>query len=122
MDDERAGKARRRTRNSTPSPQEEVEWRNAAARLGFEARIAEAYTALEAMLETEERMGLQFEAEGADLPYEKAKYRYDGTMEEGGNETPSRNAEKEWPRKRLRIQSLIRKAKSGGFGHLSPTL
>ena len=60
MDDERAGKKRRKTRDGAPSPQEEGEWERAAARLGFETRIAEAYAALEAMLE----------AEGENLPCE----------------------------------------------------
>ena len=54
MDDERAGKSRRKTRDGAPSPQEEGERERAAARLGFVTRIAEAYAALEAMLEFEE--------------------------------------------------------------------
>ena len=56
------------TRDDAPSPQEEGEQKKAAARLGFETRIAEAYAALEAMLEDKERMRLQSEAEGANLP------------------------------------------------------
>ena len=55
-------------------------------RLSFEARIAEAYAALEAMLEDEERMRLQSEAEGADLPYEMVEDRYDSTTEEGAKQ------------------------------------
>ena len=47
------GEARRKTRNGAPSPQEEGERKRAAARVGFETRIAEAYAALEAMLEAE---------------------------------------------------------------------
>ena len=61
-----------------------------AARLGFETRIAEAYAALEAMLEDKERMRLQSEAEGANLPYEMAEDRYDGTTGEGGEQNTSR--------------------------------
>ena len=54
MDDERAGKARRKTHDGAPSPQEEDERKRAAARLGFKTRIASAYAALEAMIEAEE--------------------------------------------------------------------
>ena len=53
MDDERARKARRKTRDGTSSLQEEGERERAAARLGFETRIAEAYATLEAMIEAE---------------------------------------------------------------------
>ena len=62
MDDERAGRARRKTRDGAPLPQEEVDRQRVVARLDFEARIAEAYAALEAMLEDVERMRLQSEA------------------------------------------------------------
>ena len=86
MDDERVGKARRKTCDGAPSPQEEVERQRAAARLDVEDRIAEAYAALEAMLEDEERMRLQSEAKGAGLPYETAEDRYDGTTEEGAEQ------------------------------------
>ena len=40
MDDEQAGKARRKTRDGAPSPQEEGERERSAIRLGFETRIA----------------------------------------------------------------------------------
>ena len=63
MDEERAGKAKRKVRDGAPSQQEEGERKGAAARLGFETRIAEAYAALEAMLE----------AEGENLPCEMAE-------------------------------------------------
>ena len=86
MDDERAGRARRKTRDSAPSLQEEGEREKVAARLDFETRIAEAYTALEAMLEDGERMRLESEAEGANLPDEMAEDRYDGTAGEGAEE------------------------------------
>ena len=76
MDDERAGKARRKTRDGAPSPQEEGERERAAARLGFETRIAEAYAALEAMLE----------AEGESLPCETTEDWYDGTTGEGAGQ------------------------------------
>ena len=55
-----------------PSPQEEGERERAAAGLGFETRIAEAYAALEAMLE----------AEGENVPCEMAEDWYDGTTGE----------------------------------------
>ena len=86
MDDERAGKARRKTRDGAPSPQEEGKRERAAARLGFETRIAEAYAALEAMLEDEERMRRQSEAEGANLSYEMAEDWYVGTMRGGAEQ------------------------------------
>ena len=70
-------------RDGAPSPQEEVERLRAAARIGFKARIAEAYTVVEAMLKDEERERLQSEAEEVDLPYEMAEDRYHGTTEEG---------------------------------------
>ena len=76
MDDERAGKARRKTRDGAPSPQEEGERERAAARLGFETRIAEAYVALEAILE----------AEGESLPCEMMEDWYDGTIGEGAEQ------------------------------------
>ena len=48
----------------------------AAARFDFETRIAEAYAALEAMLE----------AEGESLPCETMEDWYDGTMGEGAGQ------------------------------------
>ena len=86
MDDEREGRAKRKTRDGAPSLQEDDEREKAAARLGFETRIAEAYVALEAMLDDEERMRPQSEAEGANLPYEMAEDRYDGTAGEGAEQ------------------------------------
>ena len=86
MDDERAGRARRRTRDGAPTLQEEGEQEKAVARLDFETRIVEAYAALEAMLEDEERMRLQSEAEGANLPYDMAEDRYDGTTGKGADQ------------------------------------
>ena len=86
MDDERAGKAMRKTRDGVPSPQEEVEWQKEAARLGFKARIAEAYAALEAILEDEERGKLQSEAEGSDFPYKLGEDWYDSSTEEGAEQ------------------------------------
>ena len=83
MDDKCACKARWKAHDDAPSPQEEVEWQRAAARIGFEARIAEAYAALKAMLEDEERSSFQSKAKEADLPHEMAEYRYDGVMREG---------------------------------------
>ena len=83
MDDERAGRARRKTRDGAPSLQEEGEREKAVARLAFETRIAEAYATLEAMLEEEERMRLQSEAEGTNLPCEMAEDWYDGATREG---------------------------------------
>ena len=86
MDDEREGRAKRKTRDGAPSLQEDDEREKAAARLGFGTRIAEAYVALGAMLDDEERMRPQSEAEGANLPYEMAEYRYDGTTGEGAEQ------------------------------------
>ena len=76
MDDERAGKARRKTRDGTPSPQEEGERERATTRIGFETRIAEAYVALEALLK----------AEGENLPCEMVEDWYDGTTGEGAGQ------------------------------------
>ena len=58
-----------------------------AERIGFEARIAEAYTALEAVLEDEERQRFQFAAEEADLPYKMPEDQYDGATEKGAEQT-----------------------------------
>mgnify|MGYP000013995368 CR=1 FL=1 len=63
-------------RDGAPSLQEEGERERAAARLGFETRIAEAYAALEAMLE----------AEGESLPCEMTEDWYEGTTEEGAGQ------------------------------------
>ena len=76
MDEERAGKARRKTRDGAPSPQEEDERKRAAARLGFKTRIASAYAALEAMLEAEEE----------SLPCERTEDWYDGTAGKGAGQ------------------------------------
>ena len=81
--DERAGKARWKARDGAPSEQEEGKRRREPARIGFKARIAEAYEALEAMLADEERMRPQAPAEEADLPYEIVEVQYDGTTEGG---------------------------------------
>ena len=117
MDEERAGRARRKTCDGAPLPQEEVERQRAAARLGLEARTTEAYAGLEAMLEDEERMRLQSVAQGASLPYEKVKDRYHVPRERVRNKTLSRKMKKERPRTRPRIRSQVPKAKSGGFKH-----
>ena len=82
VDDERVGKARRKTRDGSPSLQEEGERERAMAMLGFETRIVEAYAALEAMLE----------AEGENLPCEMTEDWYDGTTvprERVWDKTPS---------------------------------
>ena len=50
--------------------------------LGFRARIAEAYVALEAILKEEERSRPQVDAEESDLPHEMAEDWYDGTTED----------------------------------------
>ena len=75
-----------KTRDDAPSPQEEDKRERAEATLGFETRIAEAYAALEAMLKDGERMRLQSEAEGENLPFEMAEDRYNGTMGEGAEQ------------------------------------
>ena len=56
--------------------QEEGERERAAARLGFETRFAEAYAALEAMLEVE----------GENLPCEMVEEWYDGTTGDGAGQ------------------------------------
>ena len=76
MDEERAGKARRKTRDGAPSPQEEDERKRAAARLGFKTRIASAYAALEAMIEAEEE----------SLPCGRTEDWYDGTAGKGAGQ------------------------------------
>ena len=82
----RAGKDRWNACDGAPSPQEESEQKRESARIGMEARIAEAYAALEAMLEDEERRRPQSKAEEAYLPYEMAEDRYHGTTEEGAGQ------------------------------------
>ena len=48
--------------------------------------IAEAYTALEAILKEEERSRPQVDAEETDMPYEMAEDRHDGATKEGAEQ------------------------------------
>ena len=86
LDEEQVVKARRKTRDGAPSQQEEGARQRESARLGLRARIAEAYVALEAMLEEEERSRPQSGAKKTDFPYEMAEDRYDGTTEGGAGQ------------------------------------
>ena len=86
LDDERAEKAKRKGRDGVPSQREEAERQRESARVGVGARIAEAYAALEAMLEEEERRRPQAETEKTDLPHATAEDRYHGTTGEGAEQ------------------------------------
>ena len=68
----------------------------------FGTKIAEAYAALEAMLEEEERSRLQTDAMKIDLPYKMAKTGMTVPWKMVWDKTPSRLAEIEWSRTRPR--------------------
>ena len=99
-------------RDGAPSPQVEGEQERAAARLGFETRIAEAYAALEAMLEAEEE----------SLPCETTEDWYDGTTGEGARQDTLPTKGKGTAKDKAEDPIVAAKARSGSFRRLSPRL
>ena len=70
----------------TPSQQEERVRQRESTRLNIRAQVEEAYAALKALVEEEERSRSQANAEETGLPYEMAENRYHDTTGGGAEQ------------------------------------
>ena len=100
-------KARKKTRDGTPSQQEEGARQRQSTRLIIRARVEEAYATLKALVEEEERTRSQAGAEETDRAYKMVEDRYHGTT--GGGTGQGRDTDHRFGKQRLVVSGTTAK-------------